>query len=212
MSPRFRLAILLPLSVLYVLMLFVLPDGDFGIPGGIALILSAWVVWYLTWRSLQQAYPGRGLPGVLDGISPGELCAWVGTVFTTVILGYTFVHAPAMVAPDGGMAPEASAFGKRIGIMVVLWIIATQLLRERLADKVEEDERDRAIASRGERWARIVLSVSAIGLAVTLAFTPVERLAWARPMDLANLLVMAVIGSALVEYLVVAVSYWRDRR
>ena len=177
MSHRLRLAFLLPLSLLFAVVLFVLPDFDLGIPGGLAVVV----------------------------------CAWVGAAFSAMILAYTIIWAPAMVVTNGGISPEATVIAKRIGTLVVLWMLAMHLLRKRWHDKVEADERDRVIAARGERWARMALSVFAISLAVTLAFTPAARLDWATPIMLASMLVMAVIGAALVEHVVGAAGYWRDR-
>ena len=211
MSHRLRLAFLLPLSLLFAVVLFVLPDFALGIPGGLAVVVCAWVVWISTWVSLLRVQPGDMIGAVLDGSSPGEQCAWVGAAFSAMILAYTIIWAPAMVVTNGGISPEATVIAKRIGTLVVLWMLAMHLLRKRWHDKVEADERDRVIAARGERWARMALSVFAISLAVTLAFTPAARLDWATPIMLASMLVMAVIGAALVEHVVVAAGYWRDR-
>ncbi len=51
-----------------------------------------------------------------------------------------------------------------------------------------------------------------IGLAVMLAFSPADRLAWATHFMIANLLVFALMWGWLCEYAAAAVMYWRDRQ
>jgi len=50
------------------------------------------------------------------------------------------------------------------------------------------------------------------GLALMLAFSPAERLAWATHFMIANLLVFAMMWGWLCEYVATAMLYWRDRR
>ena len=65
MSHRLRLAFLLPLSLLFAVVLFVLPDFDLGIPGGLAVVVCAWVVWISTWVSLLRVQPGDMIGALL---------------------------------------------------------------------------------------------------------------------------------------------------
>lgn len=51
-----------------------------------------------------------------------------------------------------------------------------------------------------------------IGVAVMLGISPARKLEWATPIAIANLLIFALIWSCFVEYVVTALSYWRDRR
>jgi hypothetical protein len=44
------------------------------------------------------------------------------------------------------------------------------------------------------------------------AFSPLERLAWARPMAVANVLIVGLMASCLLEYLATGMAYWHDRR
>ena len=47
---------------------------------------------------------------------------------------------------------------------------------------------------------------------VKLGFSPAEKLQWARPFVIANLLVFALMWGWLCEYVATALMYWRDRR
>lgn len=210
MSRSLRYAVLIPLSVLAFYVLFVLPDVDLGWPGGLALLAGAWLVWYLLWAAWTA--PGTSPGEAVAAVSPGEQRAWIGLLFTLAILLYFGLRATQMVGADGGRAPEATAIGRHIGMMVVAWLVVMQVLRRRWRDRVEADERDRAIEARAAGWARGSLVVFVVALAVLFAFTPPDRLAWARPMTLSNMLMAGLIGSCLLEYLVTGLAYWRDRR
>lgn len=211
MSRTLRLVVLVPLSVLALYVLFVLPDIDLGWTGGLALLAGAWTVWYLLWQTLRSA-PALGRAGeTLAAVSPGEQQAWIGLVFTGAILLYYALRAPLMVGEDGGMAPEASAIGRHIGLLVVAWLVVMRVLRRRWRDTVAEDERDRAIQARAMAWARCAMVVLLLALAMLFAFTPPARLTWAVPMTLSNLLMSGLIASSLLEYLVTGIAYWRDR-
>lgn len=212
MSYPLRLALLIPLSIAAFYVLFILPDIDLGWVGGLALLAAAWVVWYLLWRTLRElAGRARG-SDTIAAPSPGEWRAWVGLLFTAAILVYYALRGSQMVAADGTMAPEASSIGEHIGMLVVGWLVVMRILRKYWRDTVEQDERDHQIQTRASHWARGGLSVFMLGLAVMLAFTPLDHLRWAVPMALSNMLMFALIAASLVEYLVSGISYWRDRR
>jgi hypothetical protein len=212
MSRSLRYLVLVPLSVAAFYVLFVLPDVDLGWPGGLAVLGGAWLVWYLLWATLQESAAAAGRDESAAPVSPGEQRAWIGLVFTAAIVVYYLLRGSQMVAADGSMAPAASAISRHIGMLVVGWLVVMQLLRRRWRDTVEQDERDRQIEARACGWARVGLSVFVIGLAVMFAFSPLERLAWARPMALANVLVIGLMASCLLEYLATGVAYWHDRR
>lgn len=207
-----RYALLIPLSVLAFYVLFVLPDIDLGWPGGLALLAAAWLVWYLLWATLQESAAAARADESVAPVSPGEQRAWIGLVFTVAILVYYVLRSSQMVAADGSMAPEASAIGKHIGMLVIAWLVVMRVLRRRWRDTVEADERDRQIEFRASAWARGGLSVFVLSLAVMFAFSPLDRLAWAKPMTISNLLMTGLIVSSLLEYAVTGLSYWRDRR
>ncbi|WP_157510931.1 hypothetical protein [Frateuria sp. Soil773] len=212
MPRSLRYAVLVPLSVLGFYVLFVLPDIDLGWPGGLALLAGAWTVWYLLWATLQESAAAAKAGESAAPVSPGEQRAWIGAAFTAAILLYYALRGPQMVAADGTMAPEASAIGRHIGMLVVGWLVVMRVLRGRQRDTVELDERDRQIEARAGNWARCGLSVFVIALAVMLAFSPLERLRWAGPVAVSIVLVCGLIATSLLEYAVAGVAYWRDRR
>jgi hypothetical protein len=212
MSRSLRYLVLVPLSVAAFYVLFVLPDVDLGWPGGLAVLGGAWLVWYLLWATLQESAAAAGRDESAAPVSPGEQRAWIGLVFTAAIAVYYLLRGSQMVAADGSMAPEASAIGRHIGMLVVGWLVVVQVLRRRWHDMVEQDERDRQIEARACGWARVGLSVFVIGLAVMFAFSPLDHLAWAKPMTISNLLLTGLIATSLLEYAVTGVAYWRDRR
>jgi uncharacterized membrane protein len=212
MPRSLRYLVLIPLSVLAFCVLFVLPDIDLGWPGGLAVLAASWLVWYLLWATLQESAAAAKTDESLAPVSPGEQRAWIGLAFTVAILVYYATRGAQMVAADGSMAPEASAIGRHIGMLVVAWLVVMQVLRKRWRDTVEEDERDRQIQGHASGWARMGLSVFVIGLAVMFAFSPLDHLAWAKPMTLSNLLMTGLIATSLLEYAVTGLAYWRDRR
>lgn len=213
MPRSLRYAVLIPLSVLAFYVLFVLPDIDLGWVGGLAMLAGAWLVWYLLWATMQESAAAAKIGDVAAApASPGEQRAWIGLAFTTAILVYYALRGSQMVAADGTMAPEASAIGRHIAMLVVGWLVVMQVLRKRWRDTVEEDERDRIIQARAESWARMGLSVFVLAIAVMFAFSPSDRLAWARPMTISNLMMTGLIVSCLLEYALTGVAYWRDRR
>jgi hypothetical protein len=212
MSRTVRYIVLVPLSVLAFYVLFVLPDIDLGWIGGLALLAGSWLVWYLLWATLQESSAAAKTDESIATASPGEQRAWIGLVFTLAILVYYALRGSQMVAADGSMASAASAIGRHIAMLVVAWLVVMQVLRKRWRDTVEADERDRQIEARACAWARTGLSVLVIGLAVMFAFSPLDHLAWARPMAISNLLMIGLIASSLLEYAVTGMAYWRDRR
>lgn len=211
MPRSLRYAVLIPLSVLAFYVLFVLPDMDLGIAGGVAVLLGAWVVWYLLWKTMREPGGTAAVDDTKAPISPGEQQAWIGLIFTAAILVYYALRGGQMVAADGTMAREASAIGQHIGFLVAAWAIVMSVLRKRWLDAVEKDERDRAIQARATSWARCGLVVLGLALAVTFAFSPLDQLQWAKPMVISNLLMAGLIASSALEYAVTGVTYWRDR-
>jgi len=206
-----RYAVLVPLSVLAFYALFVLPDIDLGWPGGLAMLCAAWLVWYLLWATMRESAAAARADESVPSASPGEQQAWIGLVFTIAILVYYGLRGSLMVAADGTRAPEAAAIGRHIGFLVVVWLVVMQVLRKRWRDTVDQDERDRMIQARANAWARGGLSVFVIGIAVTFAFSPLDRLQWAQPMTISNLMMFGLIAASLLEYAVTALTYWRER-
>lgn len=206
-----RYAVLIPLSILAFCVLFVLPDIDLGVLGGLAMLVGAWTIWYLLWKTMHES-ASAGLDDQPAPVSPGEQRAWIGLVFTGAILLYYILRGGQMVADDGTMARGASAIGRHIGFLIAGWLVVMNLLRRRWRDTVEEDERDRIIQARATSWARCGLAAFVAAVAVTFAFSPLDHLQWAKPMAISNLMMAGLIGSSLLEYAITGVAYWQDRR
>ncbi len=211
MNRPMRYVVLIPLSALAFYVLFIMRGVDLGLPGSLAVLAGAWVVWYLLWATLQQSSAAAKADEAIVQLSPGEEQAWVGLLFTAGILVYFALHSAQMVAADGSMAPEASRIGRQIVMLIVFWQIVMQVLKKRWRDAVERDERDRIIEARCDRTTLIALSVFVISVAITLAFSPLDRLAWAKPMAISNVMIFGLIASSALGYLVTGVAYWRDR-
>ena len=171
---------------------------------GVALLITA------TWISLYAI--GRMPNGDLDNaVSPGEWHAWIALGFTAAIAAYAIANAHLFQGPPLWQNPDANRIGRNIALLAIAWMILSQVLQARWRGRVQEDERDRAIEAQASSWARISLSVYAIGLALMLGVSPAAKLAWAPPPMVAHLLIVGLVLSCLVEYGVTAVAYWRDR-
>ena len=102
--------------------------------------------------------------------------------------------------------------GRNLVLLLVAWSVLLGVLGARWKGRVQEDERDREIEKQAAGWGRRGLMFVVIGLAVMLAFSPADRLAWATHFMIANLLVFALMWGWLCEYAATAVMYWRDRQ
>jgi uncharacterized membrane protein YidH (DUF202 family) len=174
--------------------------------GNVGVVLLMTTLWVSLW--LISTLPEHRLSSTA---SPGEWQAWLGLAFLTVALIYFFSKLQLFAVPGTAMDnPDAARVGRNIVMLLIAWAILSSTMAARWKG-VRSDERDLQIAARGETWARCSLAVFVIALAVTLAFTPADRLQWASPLLLANLLIIMLMASNLVETLVQALSYWRDR-
>ncbi len=145
-------------------------------------------------------------------VSPGEWKAWVGTTFMLVATGYFLAKAPVFADGPVWHNHGARAVGRNLVLLLVAWSVLTSVLAARWKGRVQEDERDREIEKQAAGWGRGALTFCLVGLAVLLAFSPAERLAWATHFMIANLLVFALMWGWLCEYAATAVLYWKDRR
>ncbi|MDN5925211.1 MAG: DUF2178 domain-containing protein, partial [Xanthomonadales bacterium] len=110
-----------------------------------------------------------------------------------------------------GMSVQARAIGSHIAMLVIFGVIVMRVLRQRWRDTVEHDERDRIIQARANSVARIGLSVFVFAVAVLFAFSPLDRLTWAKPMMISNMMMLGLVATSVLEYAVIGISYWRDR-
>jgi uncharacterized membrane protein len=187
-------------------MLLAGPDQTLGVDlGGFGFGLMVLVAWLAVHGIL--AAPRGELDEV---VSPGEWRAWIGLGFTVVAVVYLLAHADLIVGATD--LRGLRGIGRNLVLLLVTWAVVSQVLQWRWKGKVLEDERDREIEVRAAVWARCALVFVVVGIAVTLALSPPAYLAWATHIAIAHLLVFALVGHALVEYAVTAISYWRDRR
>ena len=107
--------------------------------------------------------------------------------------------------------PQATAVGRNLVLLLVAWAVLSSVVASRWKGRVQEDERDRDIARQASGWGRGATIACVVALAVTLGFSPAERLLWASHLMIANLLVLALMCGCLFEYATTAVAYWRDR-
>lgn len=173
------------------------PDALFGIDSGHAgtalLVAAAWGALYAISRMPRDA---------VDAIPPAEWKAWIGLGFSTVAVAYFAVHLPVFAHGSPWDNPAAARVGRNLVVLLVGWMVLGGVLRSRWRGGVEEDERDRRIASRSQAWGYGALATGAIGLAVTLGLSPPERLGWATHFMIGNLLVAGLMVACFVEYAV----------
>lgn len=183
------------------------PDRVLGIDAG---NLGVAVLITVSWTSL-IAVSRLPQDGIETAIAPGEWRAWIAFAFTAVIAAYALVHAEAFQGPPLWKNPDAQRVGRTIALMVIAWLILFAVLRQRWQGRVQEDERDREIAAKAQEWGRGALTFGVVAVAVTIGFSPPERLQWASHPMLAHLLVLTLIVGTLFEYAYSALAYWKDR-
>lgn len=210
MAPRpWMFAPLLAIAAVATALLLAGPERLLGVDTGnvgVALLITA------TWTSLWlvAALPASGLEGE---VSPGEWQAWIGSAFLAVAVAWFALKLPLFAVPGPIWAnPDAAAAGRTVVMLMVAWAIVSAVLAGRWRERVSSDERDRQIEARAAGRGRALLVLLLVALAVTLGFSPSDRLHWATPLLLANLLLLFLMLSSLVESALTAVSYWRDRR
>jgi hypothetical protein len=168
---------------------------------GMALLVGC------TWLAL---YAVSALPrSEFDhAVSPGEWKAWIGFGFMLAATLYFVSHAEVFRVGD---LAQSRRVATNLVLLLVAWSVLTRLMASRWKDRVQEDERDRAIETRGAAWGRHVLIGGVIVVAVLLGISPADRLAWATHFVIGNLLVLVLMLGWLVECAAIAVMYWRDR-
>lgn len=173
-------------------------------PVGMALLVTAAWTSLLALSQLPRGDAERA-------IAPGEWKAWIGTGFMAVALAYFLGNADVFADGHRGDA-GAQAVARHLVLLLVAWAVLSQVLASRWKGAVEEDERDRDIAVRAAAWGRGALMFCIAGLAVTLGFSPLDRLQWASHFMVANLLVFALMWGWFFECAASVAMYWMDRR
>ena len=204
--PKWGLAGLVALALVAFWMLLAGPDQLLGIDlGGFGIGLAALVAWSAI-HGISVAPRGE----LDDAVSPGEWRAWIGLGFSALVGAY-LLSKHEVIASVGDYR-DLGRIGRNVVLLVIAWAVVSQVLEWRWKDKVLEDERDREIAVRGANWGRCATIFAVIGIAVMLALSPAAKLAWASHLVIAHLLVFALVWGSVMEYAVIALSHWRDRR
>ena len=146
------------------------------------------------------------------GVAPAEWKAWIGLGFMGVATAFFLVKLPLFAGESAPHAPLSSGVARELVLLLVAWVVLTQVVASRWTGRVQVDERDREIEAAAADWGRSGLVFCVIGLAVLFGFSPAERLQWATPWMVANLLVFALMWGWLVEYTATVAMYVRDRR
>lgn len=175
--------------------------GQFGIA---LLIGSVWGLLHMVSRMPREAVAGAA--------SPAEWKARIGAGFTLMAMVYFLAKLHVLndaPLPDN---PGATVVGRNLVLLLVAWTILANVLASRWAGAVEQDERDREIAARAVAWGRGALVTAIIAIAVMLSITPAARLAWATPLMIGHVLILALMWGGLCEYVATCACYLRDRR
>lgn len=144
--------------------------------------------------------------------SPAEWNARIGAGITLIAVLYFVSKLHVFNDADVMHNPGANAVVRNMVMLLVAWSVLSGLLSSRLKDTVAADERDRQIAVRAARWGRESLIVGVVAVALMLGFTPADRLVWATPLMIGNLLVLVLMVGWLCEYAATLWCYAADRR
>ena len=171
---------------------------------GTALLVAA------AWTSLLalSMLPRREAETV---VAPGEWKAWIGAGFMLAAVAYFVSNLDVFAGASFG-DHDAQAVARNLVMLLVAWAVLSQAVATRWKGAVQEDERDREIATQAARWGRGASTVGVIGIAAMLGFSPADRLQWATHFMVANMLVLALMSGWLFEYAATAAMYARDRR
>ncbi|WP_222564963.1 hypothetical protein [Novilysobacter antarcticus] len=176
---------------------------DTGHVGMVLLITTAWVSLFAVSRLPRDA--------VAEAASPGEWNAWIGTVFMAAAVAYLVSNVDAFRAATVWNDPVTGRVVRNLVALLIAWSVLRGVLARRWSEAVAEDERDREIASKAVAWARFGLFAFCVGVAGVLGLSPQDRLQWASHLAVANLLILGLMLSCLLEYFGTAIYYWRDR-
>jgi hypothetical protein len=142
--------------------------------------------------------------------SPTEWKARIGVAFSAVAIAYFLANAHVVDDAPLGHNAAATLVGTNLVMLLIAWAILISIVSSRWSGAVEQDERDRDIAVRAAGWGHGALVFSVIGMVVVLA-SPAERLAWATPQMIGNMLIFALMWGWFCEYVATLVLYHCDR-
>jgi hypothetical protein len=177
---------------------------DSGQAGMVLLMTTAWLSLYRISKTPRDRLE--------DMASPGEWRAWLGLGFMLVAVVYFLAKAQVFQQMSAWNDPDAAAVARNLVMLLIAWAVLSNVLGSRWKGAVQEDERDREIEKQAAGWGRGALVFCIVGIAVMLGFSPAEKLQWAKPFVMANLLVFALMWGWLCEYAATVVMYRRDNR
>ena len=205
---RWHVFALLAIALPALWLLLAGPERVFGVDAGklgmALLVTAAWT----SLLALSKLPRGEGEATV----SPGEWKAWIGLGFMLLATLYFLGKLHLFAGESIGHAPLSSGVARNLVLLLVAWVVLSQVVAARWKGRVQEDERDRRIEADASEWGRGGLVFCVIALAVLFGFSPADRLQWATPFVVANLLVFALMWGWLVEYAATVAMYVRDRR
>lgn len=180
------------------------PSRWFGLDtGAIGAALMLLVAWIGLWLASRIKDDGE------SAVSPGEQKTWVALVFTGLIGGLMLFKSDLFSGAKS--VTDLREIGRPIAMLIVGWIIFSALLRQRIGDRIQQDERDLEVERVSDMAAYVSLCVAIVCLAVMLAFSPPAKLEWVTPVVLANLLVLMLVLANFIANAVAISRYWRDR-
>lgn len=177
---------------------------DTGNIGIVLLMGGMWVSLYTVSRASRDDLEVAG--------SPGEWKAWLGLAFNLLAVIYFLAKAPVFMHMTAWNDPNAQAVARNLVMLMIAWAVLSQLLDSRWKRAVRKDERDREVARVAAGWGRGALIFGIVGIAVALGLSPAEKLPWAKPFVIANLLIFALMCGWLAECATAVIMYWRNRR
>jgi hypothetical protein len=167
------------------------------------LIAAAWALLYAVSRIPRES--------VEHSASLAEWHAWIGMGFKAVAMAYFFSKMHVLNDAPLLQNADAGVIGRNLVLLLVAWGATSHVLTSRWKNVVEQDERDREVATKAANWGRGALIVSIVGIAVTLSLTPQARLDWATPPMIGSMLIFALMWGWFCEYVATLAMYWRDR-
>lgn len=180
------------------------PSRWFGLDtGAIGAALMLLVAWSGLWLSSRLKEEGE------SNVSPGEQQAWVALAFTGLIGGLMVYQSNLLLGAKS--VADLRELGRPIAMLVVGWIIFSAILRQRIGNRIQHDERDRDVERASDIAGYTSLCIAIMILVVLLGFSPPEKLVWATPLVLANLLVFVLVLANLIANITAISLYRRDR-
>jgi hypothetical protein len=150
-----------------------------------------------------------------EDLSISERRAWLGLIFTTLVLSSFGRHLWALwthgSVPGSARDLFAHGFPGRLFALIIAWAVLWHLVG-RAAGGVETDERDLRLRYRADRAGDRALTLIVIAAIVVLGWSPAWLEWWLAPVVLANLLVGLLIARSLVEHAALTLAYRRARQ